>query len=72
MQKFVNMEYFLRYQNAETRNSETDKITKIVNFECFHILSYQIPKLHAKLALCGKKMTLPEKCLFNVFKLVTQ
>ncbi len=35
----------------------------------FHILNYENPKLHAKLALCGeKKKTLPEKCLLSVFE----
>ncbi len=37
-------------------------------FSVFHILSYENPKLHAKLALCGKKMILPEKCLLSVFE----
>ncbi len=37
-------------------------------FSVFHNPSYQNHKLHAKLALCGKKMTLPEKCLLSVFE----
>ncbi len=35
----------------EKKNS----LTKCVYFEYFHILIYQNTKLHAKLALCGKK-----------------
>ncbi len=41
---------------------------KLCILSVFHILSYEIGKLHAKLPLYGKKMTLPEKCLFSVFE----
>ncbi len=53
--------------NNNTRNSEIDKITKSVYFECFHILSYQNPKLHAKLALCGEKNDITGKVSFDYF-----
>ncbi len=56
-----------------TRNKERKQLYQMY-FQCFHILSYENPKLHAKLALCEKKknMTLPEKCLLSVFQRVKQ
>ncbi len=47
----------------EKKNS----LTKCVYFECFHILSHQNLKFHAKLALCGKKNYINRKVSFECF-----
>ncbi len=42
--------------------------------DVFHILSYQNPKLHAKLALCGKKKKndITRKVCLGIFERVRQ
>ncbi len=48
-----------------TLNEKKEQPYKMREFWVFfYILSYQKPKFNAKLALSGKKMTLPEKCLW--------
>ncbi len=55
--------FFLCYSSQQVSSCQnSDKIQR--NYMEKRALS---KKLHAKLPLCGEKMTLPEKCLLNVF-----
>ncbi len=69
--KLVYMEKFLRYQNAETHEQHsTEKRTTLPNaciLNVFHNLSYQNPKLHAKLDLYKKKNDITRKVSFESF-----